>query len=120
MSFFSLPELSNEEVSTYLDSLAKKISEWEMDFIAIILFSMLKPFSLIVTHLGLIPLAPFLHAIGIPALTIVSIFQEPSNVEYLIDKIEFHRDAITEVKARERAGKPTFFDKLKKKLGNGN
>jgi hypothetical protein len=97
-----------------IDSIAKKISEFDIDEPVIIFLQAIKPISRIGGELSYFFLAPYLPLLEEKGYDFLDTFEKRENIEFLIKRIRQIQNE--KVKDKEEIDKQSIWNKIRKKL----
>jgi hypothetical protein len=87
---FQIPrmEISPERESEIIEKIAGLVSRLGMELPALLIGYAYVPVATIVTQTTLLPLAPFLEAVGIKGFEYTAFFEKKENVKRLLERID--------------------------------
>lgn len=103
----------SDKETIYIDKLAEKIVNAEMEGFAITLLQLIKPISFIGGELAYFYLAPFLPLLSDYGYDFLDIFEKRENIEKLIKRVE---QLYNEKEVKNKANKNNILSKLKKMI----
>lgn len=77
-----------EEKEKIIQKIANVIFDYEMDLVAILFLESIKPMASIGAHMGRYMVAPFIPFLGQKSIPYLATFEDRSNIEKLIKKLE--------------------------------
>ena len=115
-------ELTKEQENDIIEKLAHKIIDMQIDFHAILLLEMVKPFSFVGSQLGLVS-APYLMLFGREneemGLKYLRLFEKRENVERIVQRVKTlkeEKEAQAEVQQEKMEEPKSIWAKIIQKL----